>query len=268
MIVIGEKLNSSIPSTLEGLNGKNEDFVAGLAQRQGAAGAQYLDLNTGMCENESEMLVWAATAALKAAPECALMADSTSPEALRYLFEHVELKNAAINSVTLEEDRLSGVLPLVREFKTAIVGMPIHGDGIPKTAERRVENARRLIGILRENGSEDKDIYIDIVVEAAATGWDAPVKALDAAQALRGEFPDVHLLVGLSNVSFGLPRRGLINQTFLACAMARGVDAAIMDITNPTMKLHLRAAEMLLGRDEYCMEYLNAYRETENGNNA
>ena len=263
MIIIGEKLNSSIPSTLQGLNEKNEDFITDLARRQGEAGARYLDLNTGMCGDEKEMLVWAAGLALKAAPGCALMADSTSPGALRYLFENVELENAAINSVTLEEDRLSGVLPLVREFKTAIVGMPIDGDGIPKTAERRVENARKLIAILRENGSADQDIYIDIVVEAAATGWDAPQTALEAAQALRGEFPDVHLLVGLSNVSFGLPRRGVINETFLACAMARGVDAAIMDITNPSMKLHLRAAEMLFGQDEYCMEYLNAYRETE-----
>ena len=137
------------------------------------------------------------------------------------------------------------------------------GDGIPKTAERRVENARKLIAILRENGSADSDIYIDIVVEAAATGWDAPRAARDAAQALREEFPGVHLLVGLSNVSFGLPRRGIINQAFLACAMAKGVDAASMDISNPAMKMHLAAANMIRGSDEYCMDYLNPHRETE-----
>lgn len=263
MIIIGEKLNSSIPSTLKGLNEKSETFVTELARRQACAGAHYLDLNTGMCENESEMLVWAAELALRAAPECALMADSTNPYALRRLFESMALPGAVINSVTLEEERLAGVLPLVREFKTGIVGMPVGGDGIPKTAEKRVENARRLIGLLRENGSRDEEIYIDIVVEAAATGWDAPAAALEAAQALRAEFPKVHLLAGLSNVSFGLPKRGIINQAFLACAMVQGVDTAIMDITNPAMALHLKAAEMLLGRDEYCAGYLEAYRQAE-----
>lgn len=259
MIIIGEKLNSSIPSTLKGFQEKDEAFVRSIAEKQ--AGADYLDVNTGMCDDESEMLVWAAKLALEAAPGCALMADSTDPRALRRLFESVALKRAIINSVTLEDDRLSGVLPLVKEYGTGIVGMPIDGDGIPKTAERRVENARRLIAILRGNGSADEDIYIDIVVEAAATGWDAPRAALDAAEALREEFPSIHLLVGLSNVSFGLPKRGIINQTFLACAMAKGVDAAIMDITNPAMKMRLAAANMLLGQDEYCMGYLEAYRE-------
>ncbi len=265
MIIIGEKLNSSIPSTLKGLNEKNEAFVTELAGRQAAAGAHYLDLNTGMCENESEMLVWAAELVRKAAPGCAIMADSTDPRALRRLFESMELPGAVINSVTLEEERLAGVLPLVQEFKTGIVGMPVGEGGIPKTAEQRVENARRLIGILRENGSADADIYIDIVVEAAATGWDAPAAALEAARLLREEFPDVHLLAGLSNISFGLPKRSVINQAFLACALVCGVDAAIMDITSPAMKLHLRAAEMLLGQDEYCAGYLEAFRETENG---
>ncbi len=261
MIIIGEKLNSSIPSTLKGFQEKDEAFVRDLAIKQ--ADADYLDVNTGMCDNELEMLVWAAKLALEAAPSCKLMADSTDPAVLRALFEYMPLPGAIINSVTLEDDRLTGVLPVVKQYKTGIVGMPIDGDGIPKTAERRVLNAQKLISILRANGSADSDIYIDIVVEAAATGWDAPRAALEAAAALREEFPEVHLLVGLSNVSFGLPKRGIINQTFLACAMAKGVDAAIMDIANPAMKLRLAAANMLLGKDEYCMEYLNVYRDME-----
>ncbi|MEA4854384.1 MAG: dihydropteroate synthase [Christensenella sp.] len=263
MIVIGEKLNSSIPSTLEGLNTKNEEFVTDLAARQAAAGAQYLDINTGMCENEQEMLVWTAKLAMDAAPDCRLMPDSTNPAALRFLFEKLAPKNAIINSVTLEEDRLNGVLPIVKEYKTGIVAMPLDADGIPKTAQRRVENARRLIEILRENGVCDTDIYVDIVVEAAATGWDAPKEALLATRLLREEFPAVHLLAGLSNISFGLPKRGVINQAFLACALTEGLDAAIMDITNPAMKLQLFAVEMILGKDEYCMNYLQAFREIE-----
>ncbi|MEA5003547.1 MAG: dihydropteroate synthase, partial [Christensenella sp.] len=261
--IIGEKLNSSIPSTLEAMSAKNEEFVAGLAARQAAAGAHYLDINTGMCENEEETLVWAAKLARQAAPDCGIMADSTNPKALAYLFEQVELKNAIINSVTLEDERMQGVLPLVKQYKTGIVAMPLDGDGIPKTAERRVSNAQKLIEILRKEGVSDSDIYVDIVVEAAATGWDAPKEALTATRILREAYPDVHLLAGLSNISFGLPKRGIINQAFLACAMGEGMDAPIMDITNNAMKLHLCATQMLLGQDEYCMNYLTAYRETE-----
>ncbi|MEG0257856.1 MAG: dihydropteroate synthase [Christensenella sp.] len=262
MIIIGEKLNSSIPSTLNGFNEKNAEFVTELAQKQAAAGAQYLDVNACMCENEREMLTWAARLAIAAAPECALMADSTDPQVLRYLFEQTGLKGAIINSVTLEDGRLKGILPIVREYKTGIVGMPLDGDGIPKTAERRVENARKLIAVLRENGSADTDIYIDIVVEAAATNSFGGSAALEAARALRAEFPAVHLLVGLSNISFGLPKRTIINQAFLTCAMVHGVDAAIMDIINPAMRLQLAASDMLLGQDEYCARYLDTYRKT------
>lgn len=262
MIIIGEKLNSSIPSTLEAMNAKDETFVTGLASRQALCGAHYLDINTGMCENEGETLVWAAGLALAAAPDCGIMADSTNPAALRQLFETVEMKKVIINSVTLEEERMQGVLPLVKQYKTGIVAMPLDGDGIPKTADRRVENAARLIEILRKEGVGDEDIYVDIVVEAAATGWDAPREALLATRRLRESYPDIHLLAGLSNISFGLPKRGIINQTFLACAMMQGMDAPIMDITSSAMKMHLRAAEMLLGEDEYCMNYLTAFRET------
>jgi cobalamin-dependent methionine synthase I len=263
MVIIGEKLNSSIPSTLEGLQKKDEDFVKELAERQAKAGAHYLDINTGMCEEEGEMLAWTAKLALQAAPQCRLMADSTNPSALRYLFENITAQKAIINSVTLEEERIEGILPLVKEYETGIVAMPLDSDGIPKTAERRVENARKLIALLRDNGVADEDIYVDIVVEAAATGWEAPREALMATRALREEFPKVHLLAGLSNISFGLPKRSVINAAFLACAITEGLDAAIMDITNPTMKLHLYASEMLNGADEYCMNYLTAFREIE-----
>ena len=263
MIIIGEKLNSSIPSTLEILSAKNEGAVKELAARQARAGADYLDINTGMCDNEEEMLVWTAQLAMEAAPDCGIMADSTNPAALKRLFETVEMKKVIINSVTLEEDRLKGVLPLLKNYDTGIVAMPLDGDGIPKTADRRVQNAGKLIGILRDEGAKDQDIYVDIVVEAAATGWDAPKEALLAARRLHEEYPDVHLLAGLSNISFGLPKRGIINQAFLACAMTTGMDAPIMDITNHAMKMHLKAAEMLLGQDEYCMNYLTAFREME-----
>ncbi len=263
MIIIGEKLNSSIPSTLEAMSAKDEVFVKELAARQAAAGAHYLDINTGMCEDEGEALIWAVKLAQEAAPDCGIMADSANPSALSALFDTVEMKKVVINSVTLEDYRLEGVLPLVKKFGTGIVAMPIDGEGMPQTAQRRVENADRLIGILREEGVKDQDIYVDVVVEAAATGWDVPQKVLEAIRTLRGKYPQIHILGGLSNISFGLPKRGTINQSFLACAMTQGMDAPIMDVTNQAMKMHLCATEMLLGQDEYCMNYLGAFREME-----
>ncbi len=262
MIIIGEKLNSSIPKTLELLDRKDAGAVRALAALQLAGGAEYLDVNAAMTESEKEMLVWVIKT-VQEDSDAAFMVDSPNPEAVRFLYEQVQITKSIINSVTLEEDRLSGMLPMVRQFQTGVVAMPINVDGMPHDAEKRVENAEKLIRILRGEGIEDRRIYVDILAEAAGAAWDAPAQALRAARELRKNYPEVHLTAGLSNVSFGLPNRAVLNRAFLCCCMANGVDSAIMDPTNAQTMLTLHAADVMNGKDEYCMEYLNAYRQWE-----
>ncbi|MEG0356612.1 MAG: dihydropteroate synthase [Christensenellaceae bacterium] len=261
MIKIGEKLNSSIPSTFAAFEKKDAAFVCDIAKKQADAGANYIDINTAMCENESEMLVWVAQNVQKTVGEIPLMIDCVNVQAIEFLFDRLPLKNPIINSVTLNQSRIDDILPLVKKYNTSVVAMPIDEDGIPKTAQQRVQNAVKLITLFEQHKIAHERIFVDIVVEAAATGWDAPSFALDATQQLRGLYPDVHLLAGLSNVSFGLPKRAAINGAFLTCAIKNGLDAAIMDVTSENLLLNIAATELMIGKDEYCGNYLQAFRE-------
>lgn len=258
MVIIGEKLNSSIPRALGAFNAKDEDFVRTLAAMQLEGGAQYLDVNAAMCENEREMLLWILQTA---GARCNFVVDSPNPDALKYVYDNMELPDSIINSVTLEQARLDAVLPIVKEFQTGIVAMPIDDGGMPQGTDTRVENASRLIETLRDAGVADGKMYVDIIVEAAGAVWHAPGEALAAARILRGKYPEVHLLVGLSNVSFGLPGRAALNQAFLCMCIGSGVDSAILDSANDALMLSLRAAELMAGKDEFCMAYLSEYRK-------
>lgn len=259
MVIIGEKLNSSIPGTLTAMEARDTDFVSKLAKAQAMCGANYLDINAAMCGDEVETLIWAAKTAIEAT-NIPIMVDSPNPEAIAGVFGEMELKNCIINSVTLEEERLKSILPLVKEHQTGIVAMPISGGGMPKDADERVKNACELVAILNAEGISNSRIYVDMVVEAVGASWEAPSEALKAARTLRAQFPDLHLLAGLSNISYGLPIRKLINSAFLCCALTSGMDSAIMDATNKELILTARAAEAALGKDEFCMDYLTSYR--------
>jgi len=260
MIIIGEKLNSSIPATREAFQNRDETFVKELAKEQCEAGATYLDINTSVMDDEFDTLAWT-VGLVKEAADCGIMVDSPDPGVIARLYREVELKDSIINSVTLEEERLKGILPIVEEFQTGIVALPISDAGMPGTAEARVENAEALITLLKDHGVPEEKIFIDILIEAAATNDKAPAEALQATYVLRERYPHVQLVAGLSNISFGLPRRAAINRAFLSCAMTMGLSAAIMNPLDKELMIGLLATDMLLGRDEYCMEYLAGYRQ-------
>lgn len=262
MIIIGEKLNSSIPSAKEAFEKKDEAFVVNLIKKQCDAGAHYLDINTSVTNDERGNLKWVVELA-KQNGSCNIMIDSPDPQVVAWIYSELSLENSVINSITLEEERLTGMLPIVTKYNTGIVALPISDEGMPKTAQQRVENAKKLITILEEQGVPQNKIFIDILVEAAGAAFDAPKEALLATRMLREEYPEIHLVAGLSNISFGLPKRGVINQAFLSSAMTMGLDAAIMDPTNAGLKMNLLATDMLLGNDEYCMNYLTGYRTLE-----
>lgn len=260
MIVIGEKLNSSIPAAHQAFESGDINYIKQMAKAQLDCGADYLDVNAGLFPDEAQKLVWAISNILSE-QEAGIVVDSTNPESIAYVLENVESKKIIINSITLEKPRLEGILPLVKQYHTGVIALPISSDGIPKTTEKRVENAEKLIKLLNENGIKDQDIYIDILVEAASVEWETPKNALEAARIIRSKYPNVHLVSGLSNISYGLPKRKYLNNAFLSAAISSGVDAAIMDITNVDLKMTMYAAMLISGQDEYCGEYLSAFRE-------
>jgi 5-methyltetrahydrofolate--homocysteine methyltransferase len=158
-----------------------------------------------------------------------------------------------INSISGEPQRLEGILPLVAEHGCLVIALAMDDKGIPETCEQRVE-------VARAKGVPDENVYLDPLAMTLATNIDSALVTLDTMRAIRQEFPDAHLTIGLSNISFGLPARSYINQTFLTLALAAGLDSTILGPLDREVKAALVAAQLVLGRDHRCLNYTRAYR--------
>lgn len=254
MIIIGEKLNSSIKATRQAMEARDAGYIRALARSQFDAGAHYVDINAAMfLDNEAEILLW--TVENAALPDGRVSLDSPNAAVIEEVLQKKPLKDFIINSITLESERYESFLPLIKRHHAGIVALPIDDNGIPSTAEERFEVAERLINALKNEGVAEDKIFLDVLVETAATG-EGPKIAIETARLLRQSHEELHIVCGLSNVSFGLPRRESLNAAFLAAAVCNGLDSAIMDITNTNLRNILFAANVIAGKDEYCIEYI------------
>jgi 5-methyltetrahydrofolate--homocysteine methyltransferase len=192
--------------------------------------------------------------------------DSANAEALRAaLAVHSELApegKPLVNSVNGEEANLERVLPLVAEYKTAVIGLAMDDDGIPSTSEKRLAVARKIVERAEALGIPREDVVIDcLALTVGADDSQAGRTTLEAIRMVREEL-EVNMTLGASNVSFGLPEREVVNWAFLAMAIQNGVNCPIVDATR--VRPAILAADLLLGRDEYAMRYIKAYKKRRN----
>jgi 5-methyltetrahydrofolate--homocysteine methyltransferase len=218
-----------------------------------------LDVNGGIPGQEVECLTWLANI-VQEATEVPLCLDSADPTALRSALPLCK-QRPMINSITDEPARYQAVLPLLKEYRAKVIALCMGAAGPPTGVEDRIATACRLLDGLTAEGMALDDVYLDLCVLPVSTGPEHGKALLEAIGQIRGRYPGVHISAGVSNVSFGLPVRKLLNEVFLVLLMARGLDAAIVDPCDRQLMMNLKAAEALLGRDEYCVEYLRAYRE-------
>jgi len=257
--IIGEKINGTRSQVKKAVAERDAAFVRTLAQRQAEAGADWLDVNAGTSpDREPDDLVWLVQT-VQEAVDVPLCLDSTHTPALAAAIQQVR-QTPLINSISGERARLDGILPLVRQARCGVIALAMDDQGIPVGAEERLAVIRRMLDQTRRAGIPDERVYVDPLVMAIATNTESGRIVLDTMHAVRAEFPAVHLTSGLSNVSFGLPARTLINQAFLTLALAAGLDSAIMDPLDRGLRAALRAAELVLGRDQHCLNYTRAYR--------
>ena len=153
------------------------------------------------------------------------------------------------------------MLPLIKQYKTRIVVLCQSDAGMASTVEEKADIARKMVDILTGEGVAPGDIFIDPLIYPIATDTRSAVAALGAIREITRHMPEVHTICGLTNVSFGLPVRKLINRTFLVAAMSQGLDSAIIDPTDRELMAGLAAAEAILDRDKFCAGYLGAYRK-------
>lgn len=259
MFIIGELINSTRKRVGAATESKDAGFIAELARSQVSAGADMLDVNGGIPGREAECLTWLVEV-VQGAVDIPLCLDSADPQALRSALPLCK-QTPMINSITDEAARYEAVLPLVKEYRTKVIALCMSPSGTPTGVEDRVATACRLVDRLTAEGIALDNIYVDACVLPASTGPEPGRAILEAIGRIRERYPGVHTSAGVSNVSYGLPLRKLLNEVFLVLLMARGLDAAIVDPCDQQLMVNIKAAEVLLGCDEYCVNYLRAYRE-------
>ncbi len=259
MLIIGERINSSRKRIAEAMSGRDRKFIQSEAKAQAEAGAHYIDVNAGaFIGEEVEYLKWTIDAVQEAC-DLPLCIDSPDAGVIREVLPLVDIA-PMVNSITLEPARLEGMLPLIVEFKAKVIGLCQSEALMADSTEAKVEMASQLVEKVKLAGIPLDDLYIDPLVYPLGTDAKSAVATLDAIASIMKEFSGVHTACGLTNISHGLPCRKLINRTFLVSAIIRGLDGAIMDPTDKQLYGAMRAAVTVAGEDEFCMEYIRAFR--------
>jgi 5-methyltetrahydrofolate--homocysteine methyltransferase len=259
-VMIGERINPTRRKKLAATMAEGDFSVAvDDAQRQLEAGAQVLDVNAGVPGADEPALMLGLVQAVMGVTDAPLCIDSADPDALEAALQIYPGK-ALINSTTAEASMMDRVLPLVKKYNAAVIGVITDESGIPATAEDRLEVARKLLNRAADFGIPAEDVVIDCLALTVGADHKAGQVTLDAMRLIRDEL-GVNLSLGASNVSFGLPDRKIINTAYLALAIARGMTAAITDPTVPEIRTTLLACDLLMGHDEYAMHWIKAYRK-------
>ncbi len=259
MIVVGELINASRKQIAAAIEARDAAAIARVAREQREAGAEYIDVNAGtFVGQEAELLRWL-VATVQEAVDAPCCIDSPDPRAIEAALE-VHRGTAMINSISWERSRFDALAPLLAGTDLKVVALCMGDEGMPETADQRLGIADRLVdGLLRNNVSAE-NVYVDPLVQPISTRSEFGAEFLRAVGEIMGRFDGVHTICGLSNVSYGLPERKLLNQTFAVMAVAHGLDAVIVNPLDTRLMTQLVAAEALAGRDPFCMNYLKAYR--------
>jgi len=259
MLIVGELINASRKAIGTAIEKKDEESIAKIAKDQAEAGADFIDVNAGVfVGKEPEYLEWLVKTVQTAVDEpCCI--DSPDPKAIeKALAAHNGV--AMINSISLEKERYDALMPIIAGTDLKVVALCMSDEGMPETTADRMKIADKLVNGLLQNHIPLENIYVDPLVQPVSTNNNFGVEFLNAIEQIVATFEGVHTVCGLSNISFGLPERKFLNQTFMSMAIAKGLDGAIVNPMDKKMMANIIAAEALAGRDEYCTAYLKAYR--------
>ncbi|MDR0670409.1 MAG: methyltetrahydrofolate cobalamin methyltransferase [Treponema sp.] len=260
MIIIGEKINGSIPKTGAAIAEKNEKFIRNLAKKQTAARASYLDICASVSpEQELETLKWLVDL-VQQESDLPICLDSPNASVFANAIKFCK-KPGIINSISMEGDKIAKVFPAIADSEWKCIALLCDNTGIPQSAEQRINVFKDILKKAGEYKIDPSRLFIDPVVEMLCTSEDGIAKIVETIKTVKDICPDVHVTSGASNISFNLPMRKFVNRSFIILCMGAGMDSAIIDPTNEDMLALIYAAEALLGKDEMCMEYIGAYRD-------
>ena len=261
MIIIGEKINGSIPAVADAIARRDAEFIKARALGQEEAGATFIDCCASVPEEvELETLKWMIEC-IEEATDLPIAVDSPSADILAEAYKFCS-RPGLINSVSGEGDKIDKIFPILAENKGwQVIALLSDDTGIPKNAADRLKVFDKIMAKAKEYGIAPSRIHIDPLVEMLCTSENGIETNIEVITTVREKYPTIHITAAVSNISFNLPVRKMINLGFTVLAMNAGLDSAILDPTNRDMMGVIFATEALLGRDEYCMEYIGAYRD-------
>lgn len=258
--IIGERINPTGRKALAAEMAEgNLDRVGADALAQVESGAAILDVNAGIPMVDEPALLAQIVELVQSLTDVPLCIDSSVVDALARGLEAYEGK-ALVNSVNGEEDRLEAVLPLVKKHGAAVIGLAMDDSGIPETPELRLEVARKIVDRARDHGIDPSDVVIDPLVLPVGASSNAGRNVLETLRLVNQEL-GVNTVCGASNVSFGLPDRPGLNSAFLAMTVASGITSVIANPLEEISRMGILAADLLVGNDEHCMNWITAHRK-------
>ena len=259
MIIIGEKLNGSIPSVAKAIALRDADLIKERAKKQAEAGATFLDVCASVEEDvEVETLKWMIDL-VQEVTDTPICVDSPSA---RVCVEAIPFckRPGLVNSVSLEGDKIDTIFPVIADTEWECVALLCDNDGIPDSVERRMQVFHGIMEKAKEYKIAPSRLHIDPLVVTIGTDQTALTVFAECCRRIKAEYPEIHITSGLSNISFGLPARKNINQAFMVLAMNAGMDSAIVDPTNKNMIGMIYATELLLEQDEDCLRYIEKFQ--------
>ena len=262
MLLVGESINGTRKQVGEAISARDAGFIKGLASEQDTAGAQILDVNAGVAGGDEEADMAWLIETVRSVSSTRLMVDSANPAALKVGVE-AAIGNGGqvpfINSISGEQKRIDAALPMIAAHKCPVVGLCLSDEGVPASAEERFAVAARMHEMVSAAGLPAEDLWVDPLVLTVSADSNAALITMATLRLVKERLP-VRTIGGLSNVSFGLPNRPLLNRTFVAMCMGLGIDGAVLDVRNRQMLATVKAGEALRGEDPYCGNYLKAHR--------
>ena len=264
MLVIGERINTSNRSVGEAIARRDSEFVASLARAQATAGADFIDVNAGTghgsSQHETATVEWLVEV-VQAATDKPLAIDSESPHVIEAALRTYRGEKLMINSVTAERSRLNPIGSLAAKHQAQLVALAMGTGGIPATVEKRLAACEMIITHLTRLGVKAEQIFFDPLVLPIAVDSSQGMVTLKTIEQIKSRYPAAKTVIGLSNISYGLPKRKLVNRAFLLMAIYAGLDAVILDPLDTKVMSLIKVADMLTGKDSSCRGYMRAHRK-------
>jgi len=257
-VLIGERINPTGKKKLtKALQNGDLRLIRKEALSQVQAGADVLDINVGILGEDEVVLLPQVVQIVMDTVNVPLCLDSANPMALESALKIYRGK-PLINSVTGQEHSLNKILPLVKQYKTAVIGLTMDDNGIPNDVNQRVAIAHKIVERAEVIGIPRKDVVIDCLALTVGANAKAGLIAIEAIRRVKSDL-GVNLTIGASNISFGLPDRSLLNSVFITIAMAMGVNCPIVDPAK--IRPAILAADLILNRDKYARRYIKTYQQ-------